>query len=413
MSEGIRPICMPKWGLSMKEGKVAGWLVGEGDSITPGDEVIDIETEKISSAVEAADAGVLRRCVAQEGEVLPIGALLGIVADESVADGDIDAFVTDFQANFVPPEDDDEDSGPATETMEIAGRQIRYLSKGEGGVPVILIHGFGGDLNNWLFNHDALAAKRAVHALDLPGHGSSAKDVGDGSIGFFADIVTGFADALGIEQAHLVGHSMGGAIALAVARAAPARVASLTLIGSAGLGSDIDGDYLEGFISAERRKDLKPHVEKLFSDPALVTRQLSQRSARLQADRRRHRRAGHHPGLLRPRRRPGGGPARCGRQRADARHLGRRRPDHPRLPCRRPAGRRGLQGARRPGPHGPDGSRHRGEPPDRRTPRLIRHGGIVPTTGRVRAGGRSPTLMCSEGLAPDARWPRRLAILRP
>ena len=79
---------------------------------------------------------------------------------------------------------------------------------------------------------------------------------------------------LEIESAHLVGHSMGGAIALAVARAAPGRVASITLIGSAGLGSDIDGDYLEGFISAERRKDLKPHVEKLFSDPALVTRQL-------------------------------------------------------------------------------------------------------------------------------------------
>ena len=274
MSEGIRTICMPKWGLSMKEGKVAGWLVGEGDSITPGDEIIDIETEKISSAVEAADAGVLRRCVAQEGDVLPVGGLLGIVADESVADGDIDAFVTDFQANFVPPEDDDEDSGPATETVEIDGRQVRYLTRGEGGTPVILIHGFGGDLNNWLFNHEALAAKRVVHALDLPGHGSSSKDVGDGSIGFFADIVTGFADALGVEQAHLVGHSMGGAIALAVARAAPARVASVTLIGSAGLGGDIDGDYLEGFIAAERRKDLKPHVEKLFSDPALVTRQL-------------------------------------------------------------------------------------------------------------------------------------------
>ena len=67
---------------------------------------------------------------------------------------------------------------------------------------------------------------------------------------------------------------MGGAISLAVAKAAPERVASVTLIGSAGLGSEIDGDYLEGFISAERRKDLKPHVEKLFSDPALVTRQL-------------------------------------------------------------------------------------------------------------------------------------------
>ena len=105
MSEGIRSICMPKWGLSMKEGKVAGWLVDEGETISPGDEVLDIETEKISSAVEAADAGVLRRCVAQEGEVLPVGALLGIVADDAVDDSTIDAFVTDFQANFVPPED--------------------------------------------------------------------------------------------------------------------------------------------------------------------------------------------------------------------------------------------------------------------------------------------------------------------
>ncbi len=274
MSEGIRTICMPKWGLSMKEGKVAGWLVSEGDSISPGDEVVDIETEKISSAVEAADGGTLRRCVAGEGEVLPVGALLAVVAEENVDDSAVDAFVADFQANFVPPEDDDEESGPATETVEVDGRAIRYLLRGEGGTPVILIHGFGGDLNNWLFNHEALAAKRAVYALDLPGHGSSSKDVGAGSIAFFAGVVTGFADALGIGKAHLVGHSMGGAIALAVAQAAPARVASLTLIGSAGLGSEIDGDYLEGFISAERRKDLKPHVEKLFGDPALVTRQL-------------------------------------------------------------------------------------------------------------------------------------------
>ena len=274
-NQGIRVITMPKWGLSMKEGKVAGWLVGEGDSITPGDEVIDIETEKISSAVEAADAGVLRRCVAQEGDVLPVGGLLGIVADESVDDADIDAFVTDFLANFVPPEDDDEDSGPATETVEIDGRQIRYLTRGEGGVPVILIHGFGGDLNNWLFNHEALAATRTVHALDLPGHGSSSKDAGDGSDRLLRQRRHGLrrcaGDRAGASRGPLHGWRH---LACRVAKAAPARVASITLIGSAGLGSEIDGDYLEGFISAERRKDLKPHVEKLFSDPALVTRQL-------------------------------------------------------------------------------------------------------------------------------------------
>ncbi len=274
MSDSIRPICMPKWGLSMKEGKVAAWLVDEGDSVSAGDEVLDVETEKISSAVEAADAGVMRRLVAQEGETLPIGALLAVVADADTGDADIDAYIADFQANFVPPEDDDEEGGPATETVEVDGRQITYLLRGEGGVPIILIHGFGGDLNNWLFNHEALAATRSVYALDLPGHGSSTKDVGDGSVGFFAGILSGFMAALGIDKAHLVGHSMGGAIALAVAQNAPERVASLTLIGSAGLGSEIDGAYLEGFIEAERRKDLKPHVEKLFSDPALVTRQL-------------------------------------------------------------------------------------------------------------------------------------------
>lgn len=273
MSE-IHAICMPKWGLSMKEGKVAAWLIDEGDEITPGDEVIDVETEKISSAVEATDGGVLRRKVAGEGETLPIGALLGVVADAGTADDDIDAFVSDFLANYVPPADDEEEEGLATETVEVGGRNIRYLKRGEGGVPMILIHGFGGDLNNWMFNHEALAATREVYALDLPGHGASSKDVGEGSVGFFAETLAGFMDALGIDKAHLVGHSMGGAVALALALEQPGKVASLTLIGSAGLGAEIDGAYLDGFIAAERRKDLKPHVEKLFSDPALVTRQL-------------------------------------------------------------------------------------------------------------------------------------------
>lgn len=275
MSDKIFALCMPKWGLSMKEGKVAAWLMDEGEEISPGDEVLDVETEKISSAVEAAEGGVLRRLVAAEGETLPVGALLGVLAGDDVADGDIDAFVTEFQKNYVPPEDDDDADGPATETVEVDGRDIRYLKRGEGdGTPVVLIHGFGGDLNNWLFNHEALAAKRVVYALDLPGHGSSSKDVGDGSLGFFAGILGGFLKALGVEKAHLVGHSMGGAIALTYAGSNPGAVASLTLIGSAGLGAEINGDYLAGFIAAERRNDLKPHIQKLFSDPSLVTRQL-------------------------------------------------------------------------------------------------------------------------------------------
>jgi len=274
MSESIRALCMPKWGLSMKEGTVAAWLMNEGDEISPGDEVLDVETEKISSAVESPDGGILRRLVAEEGETLSVGAILGVLADADASDADIDAFVEDFQANYVPPADDEEDAGASTETVEVGGRTIRYLKRGEDGVPVLLVHGFGGDLNNWLFNHEALAATRTVYALDLPGHGASTKDVGEGGVATLAETVAGFMDALDIGKAHLVGHSLGGAIVLKLALDDPGKAASLTLIGSAGLGADINGGYLAGFISAERRKDLKPHVEQLFSDSSLVTRQL-------------------------------------------------------------------------------------------------------------------------------------------
>jgi pyruvate dehydrogenase E2 component (dihydrolipoamide acetyltransferase) len=81
-------------------------------------------------------------------------------------------------------------------------------------------------------------------------------------------------DEMGIEKAHLVGHSMGGAVAGSLALGHPDRVASVVLIASAGLGEEINGDYIEGFIAANRRKEMKRVLGLLFSDPDLVTRQL-------------------------------------------------------------------------------------------------------------------------------------------
>ena len=89
-----------------------------------------------------------------------------------------------------------------------------------------------------------------------------------------AGAVTGVLDALGAERAHLVGHSMGGAVALAVAARDPGRIASLTLIAPTGFGSEINAGYLRGFADAQTRRELKPVVGQLFADEQLVTRQL-------------------------------------------------------------------------------------------------------------------------------------------
>ncbi len=271
----IHKLIMPKWGLSMQEGKVVAWLIEDGESVEPGAEIIEVETEKIAGEIEASTTGVLRR-VAEVGDVVPVAGLLGVITPPSVPAAEVDAFIAEFQENFVPPEAAGEDDGPRTETVEVDGRTLRFLRQGEdtGGDPAVLLHGFGGDLNNWLFNQGALAAERTVYALDLPGHGGSSKQIASGDLEEFRGIVAGFLDAAGLEKAHLVGHSMGGAIALDFALNNPGRVASLVLIASAGLGSEIDGDYIEGFVREGRRRGIKPHLEKLFSNPALVSRQL-------------------------------------------------------------------------------------------------------------------------------------------
>ena len=279
MSEArrISKLGMPKWGLSMTEGTVIEWLVDEGAELESGDEVIEVESEKINNAVETPAEGILRRRVADEGDVVPVGGLLGVIAPADVPEDEIDSYVEEFQASFDPEEAAEEAAGPQPEMAELPdGRRLQYLRVGEGGgPPLLLLHGFGGDINMWVFNQEVLSeAPRTVYALDLPGHGGSSKDVGDGDLRSFVDAVAGFMDSQGLEKAHVFGHSMGGAVAASLAVSYPERVESLALIASAGLGEEINGEYIEGFIFANRRREMKGVLGLLFSDPDLVTRRL-------------------------------------------------------------------------------------------------------------------------------------------
>ena len=72
----------------VKEGKVTGWLMEDGAPIKPGDAILEVETDKIAGAVEAHEAGVLRRRVGQPDTIYPVKTLLGVVADPSVSDAE-------------------------------------------------------------------------------------------------------------------------------------------------------------------------------------------------------------------------------------------------------------------------------------------------------------------------------------
>ncbi len=140
----------------------------------------------------------------------------------------------------------------------------------------MFVHGLGGSYETWSLNLPAFVERFRICAFDLVGSGSSDKPAIDYSVPSLADFLARFLDALGgdWQRVSLVGHSLGGAIALAFASRYPERVERLVLVDSAGLGPEIDGELLN-LVRAEPTTDgIRAELTHFFAHQGLVQQAL-------------------------------------------------------------------------------------------------------------------------------------------
>ena len=264
---------MPKWGLAMKEGSITSWLKNEGEEIKKGEVFVEIETEKVVNEYESPHQGILLKKVINENEKVSVGSLIGVLGEENISDEEINNFIENFKSNFIDLESNEE-LIELENIILIDNLPINYLNiSNDKKENILFIHGFGGDLNNWMFNQEELSNTYNTYAIDLPGHGKSYKNIQNGDLNYFSDVIEKFCKEKNLDNLHIVGHSLGGGIAINLAGRNHNFIKSLTLISPIGLGEEMDS-YVENFIKADSRKELKPELEKLYNDTNLITRDL-------------------------------------------------------------------------------------------------------------------------------------------
>jgi len=164
-----------------------------------------------------------------------------------------------------------EEPAAAPASSGVAARDaitLRTLREGSGD-PLVLLHGFGADATAWRAFLGHLGVRNPLLALDLPGHGRGAGV----TVADFDELVAGIESILtgvGIQRLHLCGHSLGGAVAAALAGRDGLDLRSLSLLAPAGLGPEIDGPFIEGFCRATQATTLRAWMTRLVHDPAAL-----------------------------------------------------------------------------------------------------------------------------------------------
>jgi pimeloyl-ACP methyl ester carboxylesterase len=325
-------VILPRVDMDMTSGKFGQWFFQEGAAVEKGQPLFEIETDKAAMEVEAPASGVLRGVSAKSGDELPVGSVIAWICgpDEAYKAPPIAASAVAEPRAVAPAREASPHHGQtsgevlvglrATPTARRLARergvdlarlggsgpkgriQAKDVAAPKGGraaagraalrrvwfeqgeaAPLVFLHGFGADLNAWRPLIRVLKSARPILALDLPGHGKSALA---GAINFEA--IIGTIEATLVEEAisafHLVGHSLGGAVAGAIAARDSRRVRSLTLISPAGLGPEINDAFRAGFLGAQSEETLAPWVRLLTSRESIYQSALVKTALRQRAD---------------------------------------------------------------------------------------------------------------------------------
>lgn len=150
---------------------------------------------------------------------------------------------------------------------------------GVAAVPLVLLHGFGADQTSWRQVLPLLPAEMPTFTPDLPGHGARAAEPAL-SLDDLALAMSDRLEAAGIAACHLVGHSLGGAVALALTSLGRVAVRSLTLLAPAGLGPEINGGFVTGLVTATTAEALGPWLNLMVGDPAALPQGYARAAAR-------------------------------------------------------------------------------------------------------------------------------------
>lgn len=320
-------VILPRVDMDMTEGKIAHWYVKSGESISKGQVLFEIETDKATMEVDSPTDGVIHVIQDEIGISMPVGQIVGwiLAAGESLPDSGSAVAVHEPSAEAaaaVPQETATEEEVQPAETqnasqlesglratplarsiarengvdlrkMKGTGPNGRILARdvmpskaparNEGttdlhlnwwkrgvGTPLLLVHGFGADQASWRPLIQLLPDNQPVIAIDLPNHGKS-KLLAAKTLFDMARLVMQRLDEEGVKTFHLAGHSLGGGVSLAIAELEPARIKSLTLLAPAGLGKEINDKFIRDLIHSDSEARLKAVMEDLFYNQAILT----------------------------------------------------------------------------------------------------------------------------------------------